>query len=197
MESRFFEGNSYFVDEKVNFLKFANDYKIYDEHAHQIGLVKQHVPLGQKLLRLLLNKGMLPFYLEIQDSESRVLATIRRGWSFWLSRITISDANGGHIARIQQRFRFMKPKFEIIDPNEKLFASILGDWKGWNFSVIDSNENEIGSINKKWAGIAKELFTSADKYNVTLDPAYFKDQKEKAAVLATAVTIDMILKEKN
>jgi uncharacterized protein YxjI len=49
-------------------------------------------------------------------------------------------------------------------------------------------------INKKWAGIAKELFTSADKYYVSIVPQYAEDQN-KMNIVITAITIDMVLKE--
>jgi hypothetical protein len=40
----------------------------------------------------------------------------------------------------------------------------------------------------------KELFTSADKYNVILNEG-FKDTENKIAILSSAITIDMVLKE--
>ena len=40
----------------------------------------------------------------------------------------------------------------------------------------------------------QEIFTSADKYNVTIDPTY-SNNANKMAILASAITIDMVLKE--
>ena len=40
----------------------------------------------------------------------------------------------------------------------------------------------------------KEIFTSADKYNVTLN-SEIKDNLRKIAILSSAITIDMVLKE--
>lgn len=54
--------------------------------------------------------------------------------------------------------------------------------------------NEMGKITKKWAGAMKEIFTSADKYYVSIDPTY-AENKQKVAIVATAITIDMVLKE--
>jgi hypothetical protein len=42
--------------------------------------------------------------------------------------------------------------------------------------------------------LAKEMFTTADKYNVTLTD-YNMSPEHKIAVLASAITIDMVLKE--
>ena len=35
--------------------------------------------------------------------------------------------------------------------------------------TYDADGNEMGTITKKWAGIGKELFTSADNYIISLD----------------------------
>src|SRR5688572_13355761 len=87
----FFESNEYFIDEKVQFLKFHNEYKIFDPMGLQVGAVTQRVSGWHKLLRLFLKNSMLPFGLELTDTNGVVLASIHRGWTFWLSKITIID----------------------------------------------------------------------------------------------------------
>ena len=57
---RFFEGHSYFIDEKVNLFQFENQYKVFNEKGENIGSINQKLSLGAKVLRLLLNKAMLP-----------------------------------------------------------------------------------------------------------------------------------------
>jgi uncharacterized protein YxjI len=190
----FFESNEYFIDEKVQFLKFHNEYKVYDAMGLQVGSVRQHVPGWHKVLRLFLKKAIFPFALHVTDTNDVLLASIHRGWTFWLSTITIKDGNGEVSGSIKQKFRFLKPRFQIFDAAQTQIAEINGDWKAWNFRITDANENEIGSINKKWAGIAKEFFTTADKYNVSIVPQYAED-RNKMNIVITAITIDMVLKE--
>ncbi|HEY1113031.1 MAG TPA: phospholipid scramblase-related protein [Chitinophagaceae bacterium] len=190
----FFESNDYFIDEKVAFLKFHNEYKVYDNTATQVGTIVQRVSGWHKFLRLFLNKALFPFTLEVIDNNAKVLVTIRRGWTFWLSRIDILGAEGAPVGFIKQKFRLLKPRFQIFGTEGEQIAEINGDWKAWNFGITSAAGNPIGSISKKWAGVAKELFTSADKYYVTIDPAYAED-RNKIAIVATAITIDMVLKE--
>jgi uncharacterized protein YxjI len=52
----------------------------------------------------------------------------------------------------------------------------------------------MGQVSKKWAGIAKEFFTTADKYIVDIDQN-IKDVKARMLVLSAALTIDLVLKE--
>ncbi|MDD2386174.1 MAG: phospholipid scramblase-related protein [Bacteroidales bacterium] len=190
----FFDTNSYFIDEKVNMLKFENEYKVFNEHGAQIGSVKQKLDGGGKALRLFLSKSMLPFHLEIKDANEVLQASISRGWTFWLPKISIKDSNAMQIAIVEQKLAFMKPTFNIFNNNHILIGVITGDWKAWNFTMFDANKNQIGIVTKKWAGVAKEFFTTADKYNVSLTTDLAKPE-DKIAILASAITIDMVLKE--
>lgn len=190
----FFECNEFLIDEKVTFLQFENEYKVYNDMGIQVGSIRQRVSGWHKFLRLFFSKAMFPFTLEIKDPEDNLLVVITRGWTFWLSKITIANGNGEITGYIKQKFRFFKPTFKIFDASEQLISEITGDWKAWNFSIKDQNGTAVGAITKKWAGALKELFTSADKYYVTIDPAYAEDQN-KVNIVSTAITIDMVLKE--
>jgi uncharacterized protein YxjI len=194
MHTDFFSSNNYFIDEKINFLKFENEYKIFNEQGIQIGAVKQKLTGSQKTARLFMNKAMLPFRLDIENLQGGIEATVKRGWTFFMSKVLILDPNGSPIATIQQKFRMLKPRFVISDMENRQIGEIQGDWKAWNFSIKDNQGSEIGRITKKWAGAAREIFTSADKYNVSIDPAY-SNAGSKKALLACAITIDMVLKE--
>ena len=190
----FFLGNTYFIDEKVQFLKFHNHYKVYDKDGMQIGSVIQRVSGWHKFLRLFLNKAMFPFLLEIVDNNEQVIISIKRGWTFWMSKITIVKDDGSTLGFIKQKFKLLKPAFRIFDQNQSEIGMIKGDWKAWNFTITDNSGSEIGTINKKWAGIAKEFFTTADKYNVTINPSYAEDTN-KINIVTAAIIIDMVLKE--
>ncbi|GHT02316.1 RNAse [Bacteroidia bacterium] len=190
----FFENNDYFIDEKVTLLKFNNAYKVYNKEGIQIGNIQQSMPAGLKILSLVLSKAMFPFKLDIIDTEGKVLATIKRGWTFFLSKIVVLNERGEPIASIKQKFKLFKPTFHIFDTERGLLAYISGDWKAWNFTITDTNGSQIGSISKKWNGVLKESFTTADKYIVSIVPEVAEDTK-KIAIVATAITIDMVLKE--
>ena len=66
-----------------------------------------------------------------------------------------------------------------------------GDWKGWNFKFLDSAGQEMVVVTKKWAGLGKELFTSADDYIVEIK----EGTANNALLLAAAIAIDTGFKE--
>ena len=187
--------NSFFIDEKVNFFKFENAYQIYNDQGHIIGYVKQKLTSGQKMLRLILSKTMLPFLIEIRNADDELVATIIRGWTFLISRVNVLDALGNDIGTIQQQFKLIKPTLNVFNSTGTLNAKITGDWKGWNFVINNISGSQIGIITKKWNGVMKEIFTTADKYNLTVDPIY-SSKEHKIVLLASAISIDMIFKEK-
>lgn len=191
----FFEGNHYFIDEKVGYFKFSNNYKVYNEDGSPIGAVVQELSAGDKFLRLIVNKTMLPFTMHIKNGQDETQATLRRGWTFWMSKIEVLDQNATLVGYIKQKFKFFKPTFLIFNTQEQQIATITGDWKAWNFSIKDASENEIGTISKKWNGFMKEAFTTADKYVVSIVPEYAEDLN-KIIIVSTAITIDMVLKER-
>jgi len=194
MSTDFFSTNNYFIDEKVNFLKFENEYKIFNEHGTQIGSVLQKLTGGEKLRRVFLSKAMQPFRLDIVNANGETEASVKRGWTFFMSKVQILNPAGNPIALIQQKFTLLKSRFILTTMENRTIGEIRGDWKGWNFVITDSEGKEIGKITKKWAGAAREIFTTADKYNVSIDPTYANEGSKKA-LLACAITIDMVLKE--
>lgn len=194
MNNNFFDANTYFIDEKVNFFKFENSYQIYNGNGDKIGTINQKLTTGQKVLRVLLNKAMLPFMLEIRNANDKLEASISRGWTFFMSKIEIKNAQGATIGRIKQKFKLFKPTFLIFNSSDTLIAEISGDWKAWNFVIKDASKKQIGTITKKWAGALQEIFTSADKYNVNIDASY-ENIENKVLILSSAITIDMVLKE--
>lgn len=193
--NKFFDHNTFIINQKVNFLKFANEYEVLDENALPIGKIKQRLSGGGVVLRLLLNKSMLPFKLEIVDANEHVQATISRGFTFFMSKITVTLPDGSPPFYIKQKFTFLKSNFQILDQSGQKVGDISGDWKAWNFTISDMSGTEIGRVNKQWAGAVKEIFTTADKYMVTIDRSDMEYNK-KVAIVSAAITIDMVLKER-
>ncbi|HOY39977.1 MAG TPA: LURP-one-related family protein [Bacteroidales bacterium] len=194
MKSGFFNSNSYFINEKVNFLKFENEYKIFSEEGKEVGAVKQKLTGSEKMQRVIFDKANLPFRLDIVDNEGAIQASLVRGWSFLLSKITVLDGNGIKIGSIKQSFSLLKPHLVIFDESNCEVAEIEGDWIGWSFEITDPDGAVLGAINKQWSGLAKELFTTADNYNVTITQQV-NSANRRALIVTCAITIDMILKE--
>lgn len=190
----FFETNEYIINQKVNFFKFEAEFKVFDQEGEEIGYIRQRLSPGHKFIGLILGKAMMPFILEIVDKENNLVAVIKRGWTFFMSEIIVTDGHHNTLGFIKQKWALLKASFHIMDANKNKIAEIKGDWKGWNFVIAKTDGSPIGTINKKWAGAMKEVFTNADNYNVSIKEEY-QENTDKIVVVSTAITIDMVLKQ--
>ncbi len=182
------------VNEKIAFLKFANCYQLYNQEGQIIGYVQQELSTLAKIARFFVNKKILPFKLHILDQNKNRICSISKSFSLFLNTVKIHDLNNQEIGSFKQKFKLMGAKFEIYNASSQQIGLITGDWKGWDFTINDANGNQIGIVNKKWHGTLKEVFTTADKYIVRIDPQV-QENTNKALILSVAIAMDMILKE--
>ena len=83
----------------------------------------------------------------------------------------------------------------MFDNQNQQVAEVKGNWKGWDFKFISKQGREIGSVTKKWAGLGKELFTSADNYIISLKDLSGASPAAGALLLAAGLAIDVVYKE--
>ena len=188
--------NTFFVKEHVGYFKAANAYDVLDPATGQIiGTVRETIPnFVVKLLKVTKFKTSLPFTVDIFENDGKKLVTIKRGFTFFRSSVNVFDSSGQKLGRYQQRLLSLGGKFEILDRSDQPIAMLQGDWKGWDFTFKDRQGRELAKVNKKWAGVWKELFTTADNYVVNVNPQV-TDELLKKLVISAAFCVDMVLKE--
>jgi uncharacterized protein YxjI len=192
---------AYFIREHVGFLKLSDTFDILDpETKEQLGIAKEKPSTLMHVLRFLVNKRLLPTKVFVYEGdnpedESKLLFSIQRGFTLLSSTVNICDINGNVLGHLKSKLFSLGGAFRVFDTAGHEIAMVKGDWKGWNFRFLDMSKNEIGSITKKWAGIGKELFTSADNYIISLRD---EPTPEKAVLLlAAGLAVDIVYKESN
>ncbi|MBR6179470.1 MAG: hypothetical protein IKQ70_16515 [Bacteroidales bacterium] len=188
-----FDKETILVNQKFTIVN--NEYQILDEGGSEIGFVKEQSSALETILKLFMSQKMLPWKMNILDSQKNVLVTISKGLTFFLSKISVTNSAGTEIATIKQKFA-LKPKFEVCDTTGAVVASVEGNFVAWDFKVTDAQGNQIGSINKQFGGLAKEIFTDSDKYVVKISKS-LSDPNLRSAVISAACIIDKVLKERN
>jgi uncharacterized protein YxjI len=58
-----------------------------------------------------------------------------------------------------------------------------------------AGQTELAHVTKKWAGLGKEMFTSADNYVLDISKDLPPDSAARMLILAAVMCIDMVLKE--
>ncbi|RMD85715.1 MAG: oxidoreductase [Candidatus Dadabacteria bacterium] len=186
---------TYFVREHVGLLKLHEAFDILDPESGEIvATAVEEAGPARKLLKLVVSKRMLPFKVVLRDVQERTLLVIERGFTFLRSRVRVLDPSGRLLGSFRQRLLTIGGRFDILDADDRPVAELKGNLIGWDFKFLDGDGRELGRVTKKWAGVGKELFTSADNYVVSL--ADGTDPKATGPLLlAAAISIDLVLKE--
>ena len=193
-----FDRRQFMVKERVGFMKLVDTYDIFDLASRaQLGIARETVGPLIKVLRLLISKRLLPTSVEVRAGDGGpALLTIKRGVGFLRTPVQVLDQTGQQIGTFQSKVFSLGGGFDVFDAHGKKLAEIKGDWKGWNFKFLNGQGGEIGLVTKKWGGLAKELFTSADTYAVSIAESAGGDRTTRILLIAAALAIDIVYKEK-
>lgn len=188
--------NLYLVKEHVGMFKAANNYDIYDPDTNEIIMECREDSLGifTKLLRFTDYKRMTPFDVQVRTPDGHQIVRVKRGISIFLSKVEVLDENDQLIGMFKQKFLSIGGAFTVFDANEEPVCQLKGKWTGWDFKFM-TNETELAHVSKKWAGLGKELFTSADNYVLSISESVPADHVARQLIIAAVMCIDMVLKE--
>lgn len=190
---------TFFIREHVGILKLSDTYDILDpETRQQLGVAQEKPGALVHILRFFINKRLLPTKVFVyeglnHEDESRLKFSISRGLTLFRSRVDICDPQGNVLGWLKTKAFSFGISFYVMDALGNEVGMVKGDWKGWNFRVLDKMEQQLGTITKKWAGIGKELFTSADNY--VIDLAKNATPQQSVLLLAACLAVDTIFKE--
>lgn len=160
--------NLFLVKEKVGMFKAANEYDIFDPETGELLIECREPALGfiTKMLRFTDYKTMTPFRVELTSHGEPVLS-VRRGVSLFLSSVDVLDDDGERVGGFRQKFFSLGGAFRVLGPDDQEICQLKGKWTSWEFS-FRAGDRELATVTKKWAGIGRELFTSADNYVLTI-----------------------------
>jgi uncharacterized protein YxjI len=188
--------NMFFVKEHVGLFKAANNYDVLDPQTSQVILHCREDDLGffTKLLRFTDYKRMTPFDMRIKTPEGSTVVRVTRGVSFFVSDVKVLDEHDRVVGGFKQKFFSLGGRFAVLDAQDQPVCTLQGNWTGWDFKFV-SGGTVLAQVSKKWAGLGKELFTSADNYMLTIADGVRPDDPRRLLLLAAVMSIDMVLKE--
>jgi uncharacterized protein YxjI len=194
-ESVLFQHNVLVVNQKAKLIELTNQYSVFDADGNTVGHVNQ---VGQsnvkKLLRLVSSVDQfLTHHFDITDASDALIMSITRPAKLFKSTVLINDSTGAELGRIVQENVFGKIHFALEVGGLKIGAIKAENWRAWNFSIEDADGREVARITKKFAGLAREIFTTADSYVVEIHENL--SQPLHSLVIAAALSIDTALKQ--
>ncbi len=188
--------NLFLVKEHTGLLKAANNFDILDATTGHIVMECREDQLGffTKLLRFSDYKRNTPFDVQVRTPGGEQVVRVTRGISLIISDVTVRDDSDRVIGGFKQKLFSIGGAFNVLDAAGNVRCSLQGKWTGWDFRFL-AGEHELAHVTKKWAGAAKELFTSADNYMLQISESVGPDDPVRQLIMAAVICIDMVLKE--
>ncbi|MFD2091742.1 LURP-one-related/scramblase family protein [Blastococcus deserti] len=182
------------VNQRTKLVELTNEYAVLDGQGQQIGAVVQvgQSPL-KKAVRLVSNLDQfLTHHLEVRDARGPVLVLTRPA-KLMRSRVVVQRPDGAPVGEIVQANVFGRIRFDLVADAQRVGAIQAENWRAWDFAITDAAGVEVARITKKWEGLARTLFTTADRYVVRVH--YRLPDPLASLVLASALTVDTALKQ--
>lgn len=188
--------NLFFIKEHVGMFKAANNYDIFNPDTKELLMQCREEKLGTftKIFRFTDYKRMTPFHVEIRTASGQPVLEVKRGISLFLSTVEVFDDKGLLVGRFKQKFFSVGGKFDVLDTQDNVLCTLKGKWTSWDFKFMQGN-TELAHVTKKWAGLGRELFTTADNYMLSVSEGVKKEDNVRILILAAVMCIDMVLKE--
>lgn len=188
--------NLYFVKEQVGFFKAANNYDVYDPQTNELILICREEKIGffTKMFRFTDYKRMTPFHVDIRLPDGQPIVEVKRGINLFLSKVDVLDENSQRIGGFKQKLFSIGGAFSVLGANDEPLCELKGKWTSWEFRFM-AGDTELAKVSKKWAGLGKEMFTSADNYMLQISDKVPADNPVRQLILGAVMCIDMVLKE--
>jgi uncharacterized protein YxjI len=188
--------NLFFVKEHAGIFKAASNYDILDPSTNQVIMTCREERLGMftKMLRFTEYKRNTPFDIQIRTPDGAPVLTVKRGITLFLSKVDVLNESQQRVGGFKQKLFSLGGAFTVLGSNDQPVCELKGKWTGWEFTFMSGNV-ELAKVSKKWAGLGKELFTSADNYILQISDQVPFDNPVRMLIVGAVMSIDLVLKE--
>lgn len=189
---------TYVVKERPGVLKLVDTYDLLDPDTGQpIGIAKEEPPGITKYLRLLGNNSFFPTQVNVYEREGDPpILTIDRGFTLFRAKVIVRTRER-ELGYGPRKMLTLGKTFHIFDRQDHQIGRVQGAGQGGNVPLLTPAGEGLGRVTKKWAGLARELFTTADTYVIALSDSAAGRRDVAQLLLAAGLAIDTVFKEKD
>ncbi|MCX7701215.1 MAG: phospholipid scramblase family protein [Gemmataceae bacterium] len=193
------EVQNFLVVERAAIFKTIDVYDVFDaDTGEQVGVAEERIPGWMKTLRWIVTKKLMPTSFEIREHPSEAtVAILKKPFALFRPIVEVYDAENRRLGYFKAKLISLGGGFYVYDDRDQQVAEVKGKWHGWDFKFVTPSGQELGHVTKKWAGLAKELFTSADKYVVSIADDLRDQPIAKILLLSAAIAIDSVFYEQS
>lgn len=182
----------YLVTESIGASRLHESYLIIDpENRSALAEVVEEASIGQMIAKMFVDKAFLPVKLVMKSPDGDTMLEMSQPASFLNAAFTVRNADGRILCILRQKFSLLRPEIVVEDGQGHKIGLIEGGWKFRNFQFKDNNGNLLATIRHQYGGLAREIFTTADDYEVTMNT----DASMSLISLAATICIDFIYHE--
>lgn len=183
------------VEQVRRFFELRNQYGLFSTDGQRIGAIEQveQSPL-QFLARLFSDLDVaLPTTLAVTDAGGQQVLRLHKPWFRWTMQVQRAD--GTPLGTIAKQLRLGKARFLLAGPDGRDLAEVRAqNWRARDLIVVDPADRRIANVTKQWRGLLTEALTDADTYVVELGDT---QEPLRSMALAAALTVDVVMKEKD
>lgn len=189
--------NLFLVKEHVGMFRAASNYDVFDPETGEeiIHCREERIGLLTKVLRFTDFRTATPFHVDLRTPAGEPILSVQRGMSLFLSTVNVLDESDYRIGGFRQKLFSLGGAFRVLGEDDSELCTLQGKWTGWEFRFL-SGDREFAKVSKKWAGVGKEMFTSADNYILQISDDVPPDNPVRQLILGAVMCIDKVLKER-
>jgi len=186
----------FLVRESTGILKASYDYDIIDPETEQMILQCREHNMGSftKMLRFTDLRRTTPFDFTVTTADGETLMRVSRRIPVFSSRVRVVDSEDVPLGGFVLRPFSISGTFDVLDATGIRVCRLKGGVTGRRFSFLAPDGIELARVERKWAGVGKELFSSASDYMLQIDEAVPGAGTTRHLILASVLCIGMVLK---
>ena len=194
------ECNRFAIQEHKKILSAVQSYDIRNADTGEIvGFAREDIGWLTQTLRWFMSKHLLPTRLEVREKpDDSLVFSLRRGWYIFRSRVEVRDSMDQMVGYFKSKFFTISGGFHVYDKDDKYFAHVQGRLFGFDYRFLtEDGKVELGRVSKRiggLAGLAREVFFSADNYYLEVNPDLAEQPMAKMLLLAATLAVDLIYK---
>lgn len=197
------ECNKFAIEEHKKILSSVQSYEIRNgETGEVVGVARENIGGFTQTLRWFMSKHLLPTAVEVREKpDDSLVFTLRRGWYVFRSKVEVRDSTGNLVGFFKSKFFTISGGFHVYDKDGKYFAHVKGRMFGFDYRFLtEDGKIELGRVSKVlggMAGLAREMFFSADNYFLEVSPELAEQPMAKMLLLAATLAVDIIYKSES
>lgn len=107
--------------------------------------------------------GKRPLTININEPNGKLLMSVRRNFSWFISHIEMMSPNGTHLGKLESKFRLISRQLDLFDENE-LVATVCGSFVSGSHFTVRKASRSIALITKLLDRISPQVRRADDTY---------------------------------